>query len=569
MSRCADTVYVNGRVYTFDTSFPRAEAIALRDGRILAVGSSADMRELMDTSGSLIDLRNGAVFPGFVDCHVHLLWYGLGFSRVDLTGLDSLERALQRVEAAVDQTAEGGWVLGRGWDESLWTDGRLPTKDDLDRVSPAHPVALARKCGHIWWVNDAALRAAGVRAQTPDPPGGRIDRRTPWVPGGSDASPSGQPRMRNATPGAVAADGAPGAGEPTGILRENAIRLVSSVAEHPTLDQALPALRTAIKMAHREGVVGVHAMEARDSLAACQVLRGLGELDLRVHMQIPAESLDAAVQTGIRGGLGDDWLRIGGVKLFADGSLGGRTASMLEPYEGEPRNRGIMVTDAESIAGVAARAAGAGLPLYVHAIGDRANRDTLDAFEALARNGVQPLRHRIEHAQILRTEDVARFASLGVIASVQPIHATADMEIAVRYLGERAARAYVFRDLLAAGARLAFGSDAPVEDLSPLRGIHAAVTRRRADGFPGPEGWHPEQRITVAQAVAAYTVGAAYAGGVESSRGSLTAGKLADFVVLSSDIMAAPHEAILEARVVATVVGGRMVHQGPGIERLV
>jgi hypothetical protein len=250
--------------------------------------------------------------------------------------------------------------------------------------------------------------------------------------------------------------------------------------------------------------------------------------------------------------------------MFADGSMGARTAAMVDPYAGEPQNRGILVADADRIAAVASRAAGAGFPLFVHAIGDRANRVVLDAFEAAMKSGAAPVRHRIEHAQILRREDVARLARLGIVASMQPIHAVADMQIADRYLGQRSDRAYVFRDLLNAGARLAFGSDAPVEDLSVLRGIHAAVTRRRADGHPGSVGWHPEQRITVAEAIAAYTVGAAHASGEEALRGSLVPGKVADFVVLSQDIVASAAQSILDTRVLATVIGGKVVYSVDG-----
>jgi len=553
----ADTVYLNARVYTFDSSVPRAEAVAVRDGRVLAVGSSADMRGLLEWSGRAVDLKGAALLPGFVDCHVHLLWYGLSLSRVDLGGAASLEDALARIERGAEQTAEGQWVLGRGWDQSLWEGERLPSREDLDRVAPDHPGAMSRKCGHLLWVNSMGLRLCGIRPQTPDPPGGQIDRRGGWS--GSSGG------MRKVGPGAEEGPEGRGLGEPTGILRENAMKLVSALTERPTMEQALPALRTAIRMAHREGVVGVHAMEARESFQACQLLHSRGELDLRVLMQIPEESLDAAAEAGLRGGLGDEWLRVGGVKLFADGSMGARTAAVAEAYEGEPRNRGILIADAERIASVARRAAAMGMPVFVHAIGDRANRHALDAFETLAREGESGVRHRIEHAQILDPADVARLGSLGVVASVQPIHAVADMEIAVRYLGDRAVRAYVFRDLLSAGARLAFGSDAPVEDMSPLRGIHAAVTRRRPDGFPGEAGWHPEQRLTMAEAVAGYTVGAAYASGDELTRGSISPGKLADFAVLSHDIMASPPEAILDARVLATVVGGRMVYAVEGM----
>jgi predicted amidohydrolase YtcJ len=282
---------------------------------------------------------------------------------------------------------------------------------------------------------------------------------------------------------------------------------------------------------------------------------------MRILMQIPDENLDAAIQAGLQSGFGDERLRIGGVKAFADGALGARTAYMLEPFEGEPDNYGIAVTAGEDLRELVGKASRAGLAAFVHAIGDRANREVLDAVEASRRAGEGlHLRHRIEHTQILHPDDIPRLAELGVIASMQPIHATQDMLLADSLWGERSAGGYAFRSLLDNGAALAFGSDSPVEDLNVMIGIHAAVTRRRADGSPGPEGWYPEQRLTVAEAVYAYTAGAAYASGEEAIKGTLTPGKLADLVVLSQDIFGIDPMEILETEVVATVLDGEVVY---------
>ena len=296
-------------------------------------------------------------------------------------------------------------------------------------------------------------------------------------------------------------------------------------------------------------------------------MRDHGDLTLRAVSQIPVAELDSAVRLGLRTGLGDHFIRIGGVKVFSDGALGSRTACMFAPYSGEPENLGIVVTGPEEMADIVAAAASAGLAVVTHAIGDRANRMVLDAVETSRRAGLGlNLRHRIEHAQLLHPDDIGRFAQLGVIPSVQPIHATQDMRIADRYWGERSRYAYAFRSLWDSGAKLAFGSDAPVETPDVIRGIHAAVTRTRADGSPGGEGWYPEERLTVPEAVWAYTMGAAYAGSTENSQGSIAAGKLADLVVLSQDIFAIHPMAILETEVEATIFGGSLVWGQGGVE---
>ena len=526
----ANLVLLNGDVHTMDDAAPQARAIAIAGNRVLAVGDDGAIQALLAPEGKAIDLGGRTVVPGFVDSHLHFMAYGLSLMEIDLMAVPTLEEALDRVAARAETTPEGQWLTGRGWDHSLWPGGEFPTRQDLDRAAPGHPVWLPRKCGHAGWANSRALELAGITAETPDPPGGAIDHD-------------------------------PATGEPTGILKETAMDLMACLFADPSVEDAASAIKVAMTNAHRHGLVGVHTMEGAAAFRGFQKLRAGGELQMRVLMQIPEDNLDAAIKAGLQSGFGDERLRIGGVKAFADGALGARTAYMLEPFEGEPDNYGIAVSKAEHLKDFVGKASRAGLPAFIHAIGDRANREVLDAVEASRRAGEGlHLRHRIEHTQILHPDDIPRLAELGVIASMQPIHATQDMLLADSLWGERSASAYTYRSLLDNGAVLAFGSDSPVEDLNVMVGIHAAVTRRRADGSPGPEGWYPEQRLTVAEAVHAYTAGAAYASGEENIMGALSPGKLADLVVLSQDIFSIDPMAILETEVVTTMLDGEVVY---------
>lgn len=526
----ANLVLYNGDIHTMNATTPRAQAIAIAGNRVLAVGSDAEMRALLAPKGEAIDLQGRTVVPGFTDCHLHFMSYGLSLKQIDLVEVSTLEEALARVAARAATTPAGHWLHGRGWDQSLWEGGAFPTRGDLDRVAPEHPIFLERKCGHAGWANSRALELAGITAETPDPPGGAIDRD-------------------------------PATGQPTGILKERAMDLISQLFGEPLVNEAVDAIKAGMASAHKQGLVGVHTMEGATAFRAFQQLRAAGELKLRVLMQIPEENLDAAIQAGLRSGFGDERLRIGGVKVFADGALGAHTAHMLAPYADEPDNYGIPVATAEHLREVVGKASRAGIAAFVHAIGDRANREVLDAIEVSRQAGEGlDLHHRIEHVQIIHPGDIPRLAKLGVVASMQPIHATQDMLLADALWGTRCTGAYAWRSLLDTGAVLAFGSDSPVEDLSVIKGIHAAVTRRRADGSPGPNGWYPEQRLTVAEAVYAYTAGAAYASGEEAIKGTLSPGKLADLVVLSQDIFTVDPMAILEMEVVATMFDGEFVY---------
>jgi len=523
---------INGNFYTMDPNHPRAEAVMIRGDRFVGVGKTDEILELLGMGTGVIDLGGETVVPGFIDAHIHFLSYGLSLGEIDLANTPSLASALERVHQRAAQTPAGQWLTGRGWDQSVWSDGAFPTAADLDAISTEHPIFLRRKCGHAGWANSLALQMAGITQATPDPDGGEIVRDS--------------------------------AGQPTGIVLENAISPFFRLLAEPTDEQAAAAVRAAQAVVHKMGIVGVHTMEAAPALRAFQRLRADGDLRLRIVAQIPVSELDDAIRLGLQTGLGDEWLRMGGVKIFSDGALGPRTAWMLAPYENEPGNTGIAVTDEASMAAIVDRATSAGLSVVTHAIGDKANRVVLDALEASRKAGKGlHLRHRIEHAQVLAPADIPRFVELGVIPSMQPIHATQDMLLSDKHWGDRSRHAYAWRSLQQTGAPLAFGSDAPVETPDVLVGIHAAVTRCRADGSPGGAGWIPEERLTVEEAVWAYTQGAAYAGGMENQQGSITPGKLADLTILSQDIFRINPMAILETDVTGTVVGGEFVHGGP------
>jgi len=527
-------VLYNGKLHTQDPDYPQATAVAIRDGRILAVGSDAEIESLTSPNTQAIDLKGRLVLPGFTDCHIHFQEYALRRSQVILDGVDDWQEVQRRIRAGVEHANPGEWVLGGGWNQNLWGDGTLPSKANLDDISPQNPVALSRTDGHSMWVNSLALKKAGITAETPDPPKSRIDRD-------------------------------PDSGEPTGILREwKAIRLIQDVIPEPDDETIATALRESITEAHRLGLTGIHEMrvegEKKPALRAFLRLRQWGELPLRVACMIPVEYLGEAIALGLGSGFGDATLCIGGVKLFADGSMGSGTAWMLEPFGGSDDNYGLVVTPKEELSDVARRAQATGISLAIHAIGDRAVRTVLDVLTEIQRGQPSALRHRIEHVQCIHPSDVHRLAKLGVIASMQPPHIMDDWAVADRVWGKRGQYAYAFRSLLDAGTHLAFGSDCPVAPLNPLLGIQAAVLRQDRKGEP-EGGWYPGERLTVAEAVRGYTLGAAYAVGLEDVLGSITPGKLADMVVLSRDIFTIPPEEIPDTQVDYTIFDGRAVYR--------
>ncbi len=521
-------ILYNARIHTLDERRPLASAIAVDGGRIVAVGGE----ELLDAfvRAERQDMSGRAILPGLTDAHLHLKAYSLSLDKIDCE-TQTLTECLRRVSQTSARTPDVQWVLGHGWNQNMW--GGWPTAADLDRVAPDHPVYLTAKSLHASWVNSRALKMAGVGAGTADPPGGRIQRD--------------------------------GNGIPTGILLESAAELVSSLVPEPDIGALSGSIERAQRVLWSYGLTGVHDFDRRDCFMALQQLREQGRLKLRVTKNLPVELLPAANELGLRTGFGDDLLRIGSVKVFMDGALGPRTAAMFQPYEGEPENKGILNQDAEQLFELGRQAAEVGLGMTVHAIGDRANHEVLDAYEHLrgyeSERGLPHLRHRVEHVQLLHEQDAGRLAQLGVIASMQPLHATSDMDMAEKYWGERTSLAYAWRSQLEDGARLAFGSDAPVESPNPFLGIHAAVTRRRADGSPGAQGWHPEQKLDLPAALRGYTTGAAYAAYAENRQGQLTEGFLADLIVLDRDPFEMDADEIKSLRSSATMFDGEWVHR--------
>ncbi len=537
-----DLVLVNGKLHTQDARYPDATAVAIRGSRVQAVGDDEAIRALAGSGARVLDLEGRLLLPAMTDSHFHYYDWSLGLRRLPLSEVDSLADLKQRLARRAREIPPGEWVLGQGWNESRWPETRMPTRADLDEVTPDHPVILWRNDLHLAAINSRALQEAGITAGTANPPEGVIDR---------DES-----------------------GEPTGVLRELAINLVTDVIPPPTEDETVDAMREGFGILHRLGVTGVHdyrimgGADGPPAFRAYQRLQAAGELELRMWMHIPGERLDEAIALGLRSGMGDDYLRVGHVKLFSDGGQGARTAWMLEPYE-DTGECGMPLTPMDEIARAVERAERAGLAVAIHAIGDRANRALIGVFEQVLGgervSGTAPpaAMHRIEHVQMIQPEDVARLAQLDVVASVQPIHCPDDIPMVEKSVGSRGRYAYPFRDMQDAGVMMAFGSDCPVANPNPMFNIHAAVTRQTRDGAPAG-GWYPEQRLTVSEAIWGFTMGAAMVSGREAHLGSISPGKLADLVLLDRDILAlgktAPME-IAQAQVVMTVFDGRVVYE--------
>lgn len=525
MGRAARYILFGGPILTLDPANPSAEALAIGHGEILAVGGRQEVERWAGPATEAIDLRGSTVLPGLIDAHLHLSQLAASLDGVDCATPAKVE-CLQRVRERAASLPAGEWILGHGWDQNEW--GTYGTAAELDAVAPGHPVYLSAKSLHAAWVNSRALERARIDAETPDPEGGRIGR-------GAD-------------------------GTPNGILFESAMRLVTAVIPRPGIERLSAQLLRAQDNLLRLGLTAVHDFDGPDLLRALQLLRERGQLRLRVVKHIPVDHLPACLELGLRTGFGDPWLRIGNVKVFADGALGPRTAAMLDPYDGEPDNLGLLLIEREALVELGQRAAAAGLALAVHAIGDRANRVVLDAFEDLRKwertHRLEQLRHRIEHLQLLHPDDIARVAQLQLVASMQPIHATSDRTMAERYWGNRVRTAYAWRSLSQAGAILAFGSDAPVESPNPFWGLHAAVTRQRRDEPTSRQGWLPEQTLDLPQALLGYTQGPAWAAGSQRHQGRLSPGSWADLIVLPDnpfDLQPAKLPHLLPK---ATMVGG-------------
>lgn len=520
-----DLLLRNARIWTGDPARPSADAALIREGRFAFVGRERDLSAPAGTEA----LDGGArlVVPGFIDGHAHLLATGFAMQGVDLKDVPSQEEAVRRVAARAAMAAPGDWIRGAGWDQHLWAGAAFPGRGALDTATPEHPVALDHTSGHAIWANSAALRLAGITRETEAPFGGAIDR---------DAG-----------------------GEPTGILRDEAMKLIAAAIPHPSPSQRIDGLAAAIAHAHSLGVTGAHAMNAgRGEYQAMLALRDSGRLGLRIRAYLSWEKLDEWIERSVRTGDGDEMMRVAGVKFFADGALGSMTAWMLEPDASG--GTGLALLPPDELESRVRRSLEHGLAVAVHAIGDRANRTVLDMFQRL-RGRAPKLPRRIEHAQLLTEHDLPRFAALGVTASVQPIHATQDMAKADRVWGARSRLAYAYESLRATGTALAFGSDTPVETMDPLAGVHAAITRQDARGEPAG-GWYPEQRVSVQTALRAYTSGCARAAGDEATVGRIAAGCHADFSVLSRDILALDDPMdIATTRADITAVGGEIVYR--------
>lgn len=523
-------ILFNARIHTLDKIRPQASVLVIDRDRVAAIGGE-ELLDSFSARASREDMGGRVLLPGLTDAHIHLMNYALSLKKVDVETPTKAE-CLRRVAEAASKAAPGEWIFGHGWQQNDW-GGEFGSARDLDEVAPRNPVYLTAKSLHAGWANSAALNLARIGPDTPNPENGKILRSTD--------------------------------GQPTGILLESAMALVESCLPQSTEYEAAQAIRAALPNLHRMGLTGAHDFDYRAAFMALQILRANGDLKLRVVKSVPPDLLDHAHALGLRSGFGDDFLRIGSYKTFIDGALGPRTAAMFQPYLNEPENRGILNFDGEALFEIAVKAAQTGLSMAVHAIGDRAVHEVLDAYEQLREyereHGLPRLRHRIEHVQVIHPDDAGRLAQLGVIASMQPIHAVSDMLSAERLWGERSRLAYAPRTQLAAGAPLAFGSDAPVESPNPFLGLHAAVTRRRPDGYPGPDGWYPEQRLSFAEALAGFTTGAAYAAGQEDRLGRLSPGFYADLIALEEDPFECPPDALLEMQPSATMLGGEWVWQ--------
>ena len=535
------TRFLNGNVYTMDAHQPRAQAIAIdtSSGRIVAVGSDDEVRRYGGQHSETVDLHGHTMLPGFIDAHIHLLETAYRAEHIDAANSPDEDAVAELVRQRAASTPVGRWILGGHWDKNAWPGGRFPSKVSLDAAAPDHPVALWSKDGHLLWVNSLALQRAGINADTPQPANGHILRD--------------------------------GAGEPTGILQEaEATNLVARVIERRDPEMNRTLIRRIISDLQRRGITTIHDIEGEETFSIFREMRDQGTLGVRVEMILPRTMLPQLRERGEAIAISNaesDLLRVNGIKIFADGTLGSQTAAMLESFEGNPGNYGILTLPEQEMMTTTRDAAALNLSIAIHAIGDRAARVALNSIEFAQQrlaaehtnaSGKTPIRYRVEHVQLIAPEDLERIQRLGVVASIQPYHAVADRDIAERYWGKRHRRAYAYRTMRDMGIPIALGSDAPVETYDPLSILYAA-TQRRDPSKPRPP-WLPDQALPVTDALWGYTLGSAYAGGEEERKGSLSVGKLGDAIVLREDILNAPQEHMNENGVQATILGGRIVY---------
>lgn len=529
----ADLIVTASRIYTVDPARPQVQAFAVRGGRVVFAGSAAEAMTLKGPATRVMELGNRTVFPGFVDAHAHLTGLGQALATVDLFGTHSYEEVVARVAERARTARPGEWIRGRGWNQNEWGDTRFPTEAALSAAVPNNPVVLGRVDGHAVLVNAAALRLAQVTAQTPDPEGGRI--------------------LRNSD------------GSATGVFVDHAQGIIGRVVPPSSRDQQRREILAAVADANRWGLTGIHdAGVGGETIDLYEELARAGQYNLRNYVMIDNDSalLQRFFQRGPQSGLynGHLWLRA--IKIIADGALGSRGAALLEDYSDEAGNRGLVRTAPERVEQVAEAGLRHGFQVNTHAIGDRANRFVLDAYEAALRAvPTADHRFRVEHAQILHRQDIPRFAQLGVIPSMQESHQTSDAAMTMNRVGfTRSLGAYAWRSLINTGVVIPNGTDFPVEQVNPLIGFHSAITRQDASGWPAG-GWFPDERMTRQEALLSMTLWPAYAGFMEDVTGSLSPGKYADFVVLDQDIMTIAAERILDTHVVMTVLGGTTVYE--------
>jgi len=528
----ATMLLVNARVYTLNEERPVAEAVAMAGDRILDVGNSSDLQARFDAD-TTIDLGGRAVYPGFVDAHGHIEGLGALSLNVNFEGTRSVAEILARISERIPALRPGQWLRGRGWDQNDWESKAFPTAQDLDSITGTRPAYLVRIDGHAAWVNTAAMRAGGITALTPDPPGGKI--------------------MRD------------GSGNPTGVFIDDAMNLVSRFIPAPTMDERTAAFRLALDTCARYGLTEVHDMGVdSDAVKIYRGLRDEGELPIRVYGALePGRLWEVAQQSGPDTSDRDGMLTFRAVKFLADGALGSRGAALLEPYSDDPPNRGLTMISHDELKTEAQKAARAGFQVCVHSIGDRANTIVLDVFEEIAKSSnynMKQLRFRVEHAQVLAPSDIPRFQAIGVLPSMQPIHCTSDMYWAEDRLGPvRVRGAYAWRSLLETGVIIPGGSDFPVERPNPLLGFYAAISRQDESGWP-EGGWYPEQKMTREEALRAFTLWGATAAFQESRKGRIARGFWADLTVLDADIMTIEARKIPSVSTHMTIVGGRIVY---------
>ena len=530
-------ILYNGILATQSIAHPHGQAVAVGNGKILALGRDEDVLNLAGPDTERINLDGRLVTPGFIDTHIHFYEWALNRQGIKLDDLTSLEQLLTRVQKAADSHPPGQWIIGQGWNETDWTEQRIPTRETLDRVAPEHPVLLWRCDLHLAAANSVALGLAGITADTPDPPEGRIEHNT--------------------------------TGEPNGILRELAINLARQAIVTPGAEQVMEAFKDATKALHRWGITGIHdvrLMEDKDGAGSFQTFQRLdheGRLDLRCWVTLPGHKLDSIIGLGLRTGFGNDKLRIGHVKFFSDGGMGARTAWLIDPYL--DADHGMPLIDMDVLAQDINMADKAGLAVMVHAVGDRANRELINIFEALELRRISSgspspaIAHRIEHVQMLRPEDADRLKKLNLALCVTPANMLLDINLIDMALGEKGKWTYPLRQLFDTGAPVMFSSDCPVCTPDPLLGIHAAVTRQRTNGTP-KGGWYPDSRVTMAEALKACTLTPAVVHNANDI-GILEPGKRADMVVLNKNILAIPPSQMPEVQVDMTLFDGRIVHR--------